>query len=190
LGLVLGGWNDAVAGRPDATFQFHHQPFNYFAPYAEGTAARAEHLKDVDDFLAALRSGNLPAVAFVKPIGANNEHPGYANLLQGQKYVATLVKAVQDSAVWKDTVIIITYDEGGGRWDHVPPPQGDRWGPGIRVPAIIISPYAKRRFVDHTTYETTSILKFIEARWGLAPLSPRDAAANGLLNAFDFSQNP
>jgi phospholipase C len=185
-----GGWNDAVAGRPDATFQFHHQPFNYFAPYAEGTAARAEHLKDVDDFLAALRSGNLPAVAFVKPIGANNEHPGYANLLQGQKYVATLVKAVQDSAVWKDTVIIITYDEGGGRWDHVPPPRGDRWGPGIRVPAIIISPYAKRRFVDHTTYETTSILKFIEARWGLAPLGPRDAAANGLLNAFDFSQNP
>jgi phospholipase C len=185
-----GGWNDAVAGRPDATFQFHHQPFNYFAPYAEGTDARAEHLKDVDDFLAALRSGNLPAVAFVKPIGANNEHPGYADLLQGQKYVATLVKAVQDSAVWKDTVIIITYDEGGGRWDHVPPPRGDRWGPGVRVPAIIISPYAKRHFVDHTTYDTTSILKFIEARWGLAPLGTRDAAANDLLGAFDFSQTP
>lgn len=109
-----GGWNDAVAGRPNATFQFHHQPFNYFAPYAEGTAARAEHLKDVDDFFAALRSGNLPAVAFIKPIGANNEHPGYGDLLQGQKYVATLVKAVQDSAIWKDTVIIVTYDEGGG----------------------------------------------------------------------------
>jgi phospholipase C len=182
-----GGWNDAVAGHPDALFQFHHQPFNYFLPYAEGTAARAEHLKDIDDFLAALRTGNLPAVAFVKPIGAYNEHMGYGDLLRGQQYVASLVKAVQDSAVWKDSVIIITYDEAGGRWDHVPPPRGDRWGPGVRVPAIIISPYAKRSFVDHTTYETTSILQFIETRWNLAPLGSRDAAANNLLNAFDFS---
>ena len=135
-------------------------------------------------------AGNLPAVAFVKPIGADNEHPGYADLLRGQQHVASLVKAVQESAVWKDSVIIITYDEGGGRWDHVPPPPGDRWGPGVRVPAIIISPYAKRRFVDHTTYETTSILKFIETRWQLAPLGSRDAAANNLFNAFDFSQTP
>jgi phospholipase C len=97
---------------------------------------------------------------------------------------------VQGSAVWKDSVIIITYDEAGGRWDHVPPPRGDRWGPGVRVPAIIISPYAKRRFVDNTTYETTSILKFIETRWDLAPLGSRDSAANNLLNAFDFSQTP
>ena len=185
-----GGWNDAVAGHPDALFQFHHQPFNYFAPYAEGTAARAEHLKDIEEFLAALRTGNLPAVAFVKPIGAYNEHMGYTDLLRGQQYVADLVKAVQGSAVWKDSVIIITYDEAGGRWDHVPPPRGDRWGPGVRVPAIIISPYAKRRFVDNTTYETTSILKFIETRWDLAPLGSRDAAANNLLNAFDFSQTP
>jgi phospholipase C len=184
------GWNDAVAGHPDPLFQFHHQPFNYFARYADGTAARAEHLKDIQDFFAALRANTLPAVAFVKPIGAHNEHPGYADLLSGQQYVADLVQAVQDSAVWKDSVIIITYDEGGGRWDHVPPPQGDRWGPGVRVPAIIISPYAKRRFVDHTPYETTSILKFIETRWQLAPLGSRDAAANNLLNAFDFSQTP
>ena len=68
--------------------------------------------------------------------------------------------------------------------------RGDRWGPGVRVPAIIISPYVKRRFVDHTTYETVSILKFIESRWNLAPLGSRDAAANNLLNAFDFSQSP
>jgi phospholipase C len=90
-----GGWNDAVAGHPDALFQFHHQPFNYFAPYAEGSAARAEHLKDIEEFLAALRTANLPAVAFVKPIGAYNEHMGYADLLRGQQYVADLVKAVQ-----------------------------------------------------------------------------------------------
>jgi phospholipase C len=87
-------------------------------------------------------------------------------------------------------LIIVTYDEGGGRWDHVPPPPGDRWGPGVRIPAVIISPYAKRGFVDHTTYETVSILKLIEVRWNVAPLGSRDAAANNLLNAFDFSQTP
>src|SRR6266702_3315017 len=105
-----GGWNDAVAGHPDPLFQFHHQPFNYFLPYAEGTSARAEHLKDIEDFLAALRTGNLPAVAFVKPIGAYNEHMGYGDLLGGQQYAANLVKAVQDSGVWKGSAIIITYD--------------------------------------------------------------------------------
>ena len=189
-GWYSGGWNDAVAGRPDALFQFHHQPFNYFAPHAEGMAARIEHLKDIEDFLAALRAGSLPAVAFIKLIGADNEHPGYSDLLRGQQYVARLVKAVQDSAAWKDSAIIVTYDEGGGRWDHVPPPPGDRWGPGVRIPAIIISPYAKRHFVDHTTYETTSILKLIETRWNLAPLGRRDAAASDLLNAFNFSQTP
>jgi phospholipase C len=185
-----GGWKDAVAGHPDPSFQFHHQPFNYFAPYSEGAAARDEHLKDAEDFVAALSTGTLPAVSFVKPIGAKNEHLGYATLLEGQEYVAGLVKRVQESPAWKDSVIIITYDESGGRWDHVPPPKVDRWGPGLRVPAIIISPFAKRGFVDHTNYETTSILKLIEARWGLPPLTSRDAAANNLLNSFDFSQRP
>jgi len=106
-----GGWKDAVAGHPDPLFQFHHQPFNYFAPYAEGKAARTEHLKDTEDFLAALRAGNLPAVVFIKPIGADNEHPGYSDLLRGGQHVASLVKAVQESAFWKDSVVIVTYDE-------------------------------------------------------------------------------
>ena len=86
--------------------------------------------------------------------------------------------------------MIVTYDENGGLWDHVAPPVGDRWGPGTRVPAIIISPYAKRAVVDHTIYDTTSILRFIEWRWNLPPLGTRDAAANNLLNAFDFTQQP
>lgn len=78
------------------------------------------------------------------------------------------------------------YDENGGQWDHVAPPKGDRWGPGSRVPTLIISPFAKKGFVDHTEYDTTSILKFIEARFGLKPLGPRDAKANDLTNAFQF----
>src|SRR6266576_2258654 len=98
---------------PMRSFSFITSRSTTSPPYAEGTATRVEHLKDIEDLFAALRTGNVPAVAFVKPIGAHNEHPGYADLLRGQQYVATLVKAVQDSAVWKNSVIIITYDEGG-----------------------------------------------------------------------------
>ena len=185
-----GGWNNAIAGHPDPLFQFHHQAFAFFANYADGTPGRAEHLKDVTDFTAALSGPNLPAVSFVKPLGNYNEHPGYADLVAGQEYVAHLVKAVQDSAYWADTAIIITYDENGGRYDHVAPPRLDRWGDGSRVPAIIISPYAKKGFVDHTRYDTTSILKFIETRWSLPALTLRDRYANNLGNAFDFTQTP
>ena len=181
-----GGWNDAIAGRPHPLFQYHHQPFAYFARYADGTRAKAEHLKDEEEFLRDLRNKSLPTVSFLKPLGPDNEHPGYTDLLSGQRHVADLVKAVMASPYWAQTAIIITYDENGGRWDHVPPPKVDRWGPGTRVPTIIISPHAKRRYVDHTLYDTTSILKFIETRWNLAPLGTRDAAAHDLTNAFDF----
>ncbi len=181
-----GGWNDALAARPHPLFQHHHQPFAYFAPYADGTPAKAARLKDQAEFLNDLRNGRLPAVAFIKPLGPDNEHPGYTDLLSGQRHVADLVKAVMASPYWAETAIIITYDENGGRWDHVPPPKVDRWGPGNRVPTIIISPHAKRRYVDRTLYDTTSILKFIETRWNLRPLGTRDAAANDLTNAFNF----
>jgi phospholipase C len=183
-----GGWNTAMLGHPDPLFQPHHQPFAYYANYADGTPGRAEHLKDEADLYAGLAAGQLPAVAFVKPLGPDNEHPGYAALNAGQQHVADLVSAIQASPVWSDTAIIITYDEYGGRWDHVPPPTIDRWGPGVRVPAIVISPFARRGFVDHTQYDTSAILKLIESRWGLEPLSTRDAAAGDLSTAFDFSQ--
>ena len=181
-----GGWNDALAGNPDPLFQFHHQPFVYFARYADGTAAKAEHLKDEQDFVAALANGRLPAVAFVKPVGIDNEHPGYTDIITGENHVKQLIDAVRSSPHWNHTAIIITYDENGGFWDHVAPPVVDRWGPGSRVPAIVISPFARKGAVDHHRYDTTSILALIEHRWGLAPLSPRDAAADPLSGAFEF----
>jgi phospholipase C len=186
-----GGWNDALAGRADPLFQFHHQAFAYFKDLGDGTPGRAQHLKDEVDFMAALKSANtLPQVSFIKPLGPDNEHPGYANLVRGEQHTADLVKAIQDSPYWKDSAIIITYDEHGGAWDHVAPPKGDRWGPGLRVPTIIISPYARKGFVDKTVYDTTAILKFIENNWGLQALGTRDAAQKGLDNAFDFTQKP
>jgi acid phosphatase len=185
-----GGWDDALAGNPDREFQFHHQPFAYFASFADGTRAKAEHLQDEKRFFADLRERTLPAVSFIKPIGENNEHPGYAPVLRGQQHVAELVNAVRQSPYWNDTAIVITYDENGGRWDHVPPPKGDRWGPGSRVPFIFVSPWAKRHFIDHTQYESVSVLAFIERLYGLQPLTARDAAANPFSNAFDFTQPP
>jgi phospholipase C len=181
-----GGWSDAIAGHPDSSFQFHHQPFAYFASFADTTRARAEHLKDETEFLRAAAAGALPAVSFIKPIGANNEHPGYADMATGERHTMELIDAVRNGPNWNDAAIIITYDENGGAWDHVAPPRGDRWGPGTRVPAIVISPFARRGFVDHTVYETTSILATIEHRWHLAPLGTRDAAAHDMSNAFDF----
>lgn len=179
-----GGWNDALAGHPDPLFQFHHQVFAFFTRYADGTPGRAAHLKDERDFFRDVQAGTLPAVVFIKPLGPDNEHPGYADLLRGERHVADLVRAVANSPAWPGTVIIVTYDEHGGRWDHVAPPVVDRWGPGSRVPAIIISPLAKRGYVDHTRYDTTSILRLIEKRWNLAPLGTRDASVNGLEGAF------
>jgi phospholipase C len=186
-----GGWDSALAGTPDPTFQFHHQPFIYFAKYADGTQAKKDHLKDEKEFIAAAQNGTLPSVSFVKPLGIDNEHPGYSNVENGETHAVELVNDVLNGPDGKDAVIIITYDENGGFWDHVAPPVIDKkWGPGTRVPSLIISPFSKEGFVDHTQYETLSILSFIEARWGLQPLADRDRDANPLNNAFDFSRNP
>jgi acid phosphatase len=182
-----GGWNDAIAGHPDPTFQFHHQPFAYYAKYADGTQGKKDHLKDEIEFIAAAKAGSLPAVSFIKPLGINNEHPGYAAVATGENHTVELINDVLSGPNGKDAVIIITYDENGGFWDHVAPPVVDKkWGPGTRVPAIIISPFAKKGYVDHTQYETVGILSFIEKRWGLAPLADRDKNANPFTNAFNF----
>jgi phospholipase C len=187
-----GGWDAAVAHTPDPNFQYHHQAFNYYSQYAPGTPGRA-HLQDETRFIAAAKAGTLPAVSFVKPIGANNEHPGYTDLITGQKHVLDVINAVRNGPNWKDTAIVITYDENGGFWDHVAPPidplHSDKWGPGTRVPTIVISPLAKRHFVDHTLYDTSSILTTIEHRWNLRPLGSRDAKANDLRAAFKGNES-
>ncbi len=177
-----GGWDAAVAGTPGKNFQFHHQPFNYFAAYAPGRPGRA-HLKDEKEFVAAATAGTLPAVSFVKPYGSENEHPGYASEPQGSDHLVELIQAVVNGPQAKDTLIVVTYDEFGGQFDHVSVPKVDAWGPGTRIPALLISAGMNRSGVDHTQYDTTSILATIEHRFGLAPLSTRDASVNDLTNA-------
>lgn len=193
-----GGWNDAINGNADPLFQYHHQAFAYFEKYAPfnldgslnpATTGASAHLQDEQVFLSDVANGSLPAVCFIKPLGPDNEHPGYAALRQGQQHVADLVSAIQKSKYWKDSVIIITYDENGGRWDHVTPPMVDAWGVGTRVPTIIVSPFTQGGFIDGKQNETVSILKLIERRFQLAPLSARDAnpAVNDLSEVFHFS---
>jgi acid phosphatase len=173
-----GGWDDAEAGHPDPLFQFHHQPFNYFAGYAPGRPGRT-HLKDENDFTDAAQHGTLPAVSFVKPLGNENEHPGYTNETSGSNHLVDLIKVISSGPEGKDTLIVVTYDEFGGQWDHVSPPgpgsrtRGayDRFGPGTRIPALVISPALRRSGVDHTVYDTTSIMATIERGLGLKPVA-------------------
>jgi phospholipase C len=185
-----GAWQDALNGDRGSppTFQFHHQPFNYFVNYAPGTAAREAHLRDGgmsgSEFIKAIDAGTLPQVTFYKPQGNLNEHAGYADVMSGDQHVADLVSHLEKSPQWPHMLVVITYDENGGFWDHVGPPKADRWGPGSRIPTFIVSPFAKKRFVDHTQYDTTSILRFITHRFDLpvlAGINQRDAAlkANG-----------
>ena len=174
--------NTSTNGAP--YFVTHHQPFNYFARYAPGTADRERHLKDYTDLIASIENGTLPQVVFYKPQGTLNEHPGYADVLSGDQHIADLVAKIRASPLWASTAIIISYDENGGFWDHVAPPVGERWGPGTRIPTIIVSPLAKRGFVDHTYYDTTSILKFVTLRFGLAPLPGVRPGAGDLTAAF------
>jgi acid phosphatase len=185
-----GGWNDAAAGHPGPLFQYHHQPLNYFANYAPGKPGRS-HLKDETDFLASARNGTLPTVSFVKPYGAENEHPGYASEPNGSDHLVNLLQTILAGPQAADTLVVVTYDEFGGQWDHVSPPGAgsptagvhDQFGPGTRIPALIVSKSMRHSGVDHTAYDTTSILATIEHGLSLPPLSTRDAAVADLRNA-------
>jgi phospholipase C len=187
-----GAWQAALDGQgsgPVPNFQTHHQPYNYFATFAPGTAERVRHLRDggLDGalFIKAIDTGTLPPVSFYKPQGNLNEHPGYSGVAAGDAHIADVLDHLQKSPQWTHMLVIVTYDENGGFWDHVAPPKADRWGPGTRIPTLIVSPYARRGFIDHTPYDTGSILRLITRRFDL-PLLPglaeRDAAlkANGL----------
>jgi len=134
----------------------------------------------------------LNSVSFVKPVGLENEHPGYTAETRGSDHLVQLLTAIQGSACRTDTMVVVTYDEFGGQWDHVTPPGqdgtdgvADQWGPGTRIPALIVSPFLQGDFVvDHVPHDTTSILATIEHRFGLTPLTTRDAAVRDLSSVF------
>ena len=139
-----------------------------------------------------ISAGKLPAVAWVVPDGKNSDH-GYGSHVgvdHGPSWVAQVVNAVGASQYWNSSVVIVLWDDWGGFYDHVPPPQIDYEGLGIRVPMIVVSPYARKGVVAHTQYEFGSILKFIENTFNLGSLGTTDVRANSITGAFDFKQTP
>ena len=181
-----GGWQATLDEFKDSpgipkipNFQYHHQPFNYFVQQGpEHPEERKRRLRDgglgedpsSNHFLADAAAGKLPAVTFYKPQGNLNMHAGYADVTSGDRHIARIVRTLQESPQWKNMVVVVTVDENGGWWDHVAPPKGDRFGPGSRIPALVISPFARKGTVDHTVYDTASILRLITRVFDLEKL--------------------
>lgn len=209
-----------IQGEDIADYDQSHNPFQYFAVTSNphhlpptsvsmiGKTDQANHLYDLSDFWTAADSGNLPSVSFLKPIESQNGHASTSSPLDEQKFLVDTINHIQKLPQWKDTAIILAYDDSGGWYDHVMPPivnqsngpedSGcgttkagsieNRCGHGPRQPLLVISPYAKENYVDHSMTDQTSILKFIEDNWSLGRIGNQsfDAMANSLDNMFDF----
>lgn len=148
----------------------------------------SSRIVDLNEYYADLENGTLPAVSYVLLLGAT-EHP-ISDLSLGERATRTMIHTLMQSDAWASSAFFITYDDWGGWYDHVPPPQIDERGYGFRVPALLVSPYARTGYIDHTLLDHTSILKFIEENWNIPPLAERDARANNITSAFDFSMAP
>jgi phospholipase C len=156
--------------------------------HIRNSALWATNVVPISQFVTDALSGNLPAVSWLVA-GKENEHP-VAGTCVGENWTVEQINAVMQGPEWGSTAIFLTWDDFGGFYDHIPPPQVDQFGLGPRVPLLIISPYAKPAYISHTTYEFSSILKFIEEDFGLPSVGKRDAQANDLTDSFDFTQSP
>ncbi|MDQ1711914.1 MAG: phospholipase [Frankiaceae bacterium] len=186
-------WDRLAAKGVPATYYFSDLPV--LALYGERYASAA---KPFGQFFAQAASGTLPAYSYLDPFflgedqgGSNDDHP-HADIRRGQALMSNVVRALTSSPQWSSTALVITYDEWGGFFDHVVPPvlpdgDPDHAQAGFRVPAVVVSPFARRGYVGHEVYDHTSILKMVEWRFGLDPLTARDAAARNLAESFDFA---
>lgn len=159
-----------------------HNPFQFFS-----STHQSPNIQDYSQFSVQLQGGTLPAVSLVIPRPADDLHPGFNEpLLTGLTFLQNLVQQVQNSLAWSTTAIIVTFDDGGGWYDHVPPPQIDSQGLGFRVPTLVISPYAKKGYVSHKVMDHVSILKLIQWNWSLPSLNARNDASGDMLDMFQF----
>ncbi|MBV9178751.1 MAG: alkaline phosphatase family protein [Nitrososphaeraceae archaeon] len=182
--IHIGGYEKAVNSG---------MAFEYWNPFsAKGstyTRSYAPHFVNRTQIFSDLKTGTFPQVSWVIPSAPISEHPP-ANIILGMNWVKYVINAIMKSQYWNSTAIILTWDDYGGFYDHVPPPQIDKYGLGFRMPTVIISPYVKPGYIDHTQYQFESILKFIEWRFGISALTGRDMRANNILNAFNFNEKP
>ncbi len=189
------------------SWKYYQNGIGYLFLFSNFFLNNANNVVPVADFKKDLASGHLPQVAFIDSVmEGQDEHPS-SNIQTGEAFVADRVSELVNSSYWKNSVLFLTYDEGGGFFDHVSPPEAcvpDDIPPmftkrnqirgtfdhfGLRVPFVAISPYAKPHYVSHLTHDHTSILKFIETKYNLPALTARDANSDDLTDVFDF-QNP
>ena len=224
---VCGSSHANIGGGVRGDYNAHHEPFQYYKstsnPHhlppssvgAIGKTDQANHQYDLTDFDAALSNGNLPAVSFLKAANYQDGHAGYSDPIDEQHFVVDTINKLEKSPEWKNTAVIVSYDDSDGWYDHVMPPivntsasgddalngagkcgdgkaplggYADRCGYGPRLPLLVISPYAKKNYVDHTVTDQTSILRFIEDNWKTGQIgdSSFDALAGSLNGMFDF----
>ncbi len=225
---VCGATHTNIGGASVADYSPHHNPFAYYASTANphhlppssvasiGRTDQANHQYDLSYFTKALKQGSLPAVSFLKAPEYQDGHAGYSDPIDEQHFLVKEINAIQNSPYWKDTAIVISYDDSDGWYDHAAPTiknsshdatkdaaicsdstapvaggYADRCGPGPRLPLLVISPYAKTNFIGHTTTTQTSILKFVEDNWftGRIGDSSFDASAGNLTTLFNFTQS-
>jgi phospholipase C len=156
--------------------------------YVQSTPSAKANFVAAAQFTEDVQAGSLSDVSWIIGAPGGDEHPT-ASVQSGQDAVADqIANPLGNSSYWNSVAIFVTWDCFGGFFDHVVPPQVDKYGYGFRVPCLVISPFAKSGYLDDATNDHTSILKFVEDRYALAPLSTRDAAANNMSEAFDFTQ--
>ncbi|MFL6119223.1 phospholipase C [Actinophytocola sp.] len=225
---VCGQTHTNVGGNAVVDYSPHHEPFQYYQSTANpkhlpptsvraiGATDQANHQYDISDFDAAVDAGNVPAVSFLKAPQYQDGHAGYSDPLDEQTFVVTEINRIQHSRQWKDTAIVLAYDDSDGWYDHVAPTiingshdaaldasvctakrpalggYADRCGYGPRLPLVVISPYSKKNFVDHTRTDQTSVLRFIEDNWRTGRIgdSSYDSRAASLANMVDFRHRP
>ncbi|MDQ6613746.1 MAG: hypothetical protein M3083_03065 [Actinomycetota bacterium] len=172
--------------------------------YPLGLVRYLSHLRSIDRFCADAARGTLPAVSIVDPDFCANSEENPQDIRAGQHFAARVISAAMHGAGWMGTLLVWCYDEPGGYYDHVPPPPapepdqkmpegGGRWRfdrYGFRVPAVVVSPYGRPNYVSHIQRDHTSVLKLIERKWNLPPMTERDAAADDLLDMVDFDADP
>ncbi|MBY0280087.1 alkaline phosphatase family protein [Candidatus Binatia bacterium] len=190
------------------TWTLYYSDLPFALLFGYGRDHSATNFKPIAQYFTDAAAGTLPQVTFVDPAflegeDENDEHPP-SNVQKGQEFTSRIVGALMSSPQWSRSALFITYDEHGGYWDHVPPPLacapdaigpigGSTWGfdrYGVRVPFVVVSPYAKRHYVSHTVTDQTSVLRFIQTRHDLPALTARDANADPLLEMFDFANPP
>ncbi|HEY3927404.1 MAG TPA: alkaline phosphatase family protein [Candidatus Koribacter sp.] len=169
--------NPPVCGQYVAT----ENPFQYFT-----STQNSANMQDITTFYSELDNGTLPSVSFVNPGGGHNCHPGNDSITTCAAYFDKLIQRIQNSPVWPDTAVIVYFDEGGGFYDHVPPPTVGGISDGIRIPMMVISPLGKTGYISHVQMDNVSILRFIQWNWGLPNLNARNAAPGSTIEMRDM----